>query len=493
MRALWPVLGALVILGIIFVGLAENEPETITSSTEPTETVIIPKTFQAESQEISIKPKSFQSSPEINQLEIPNQNPTIIQTADGITTDENSLIVKRYVFVGNPDRGQAFDDLGNIFAGGSNKVGRIDVVANTQITWTLPNDQIYSGQGGDTDSSGFYYFGMSDFFSGDFDISFLAKLDHNTNIFTQWQIDTQIRDIAIDSSDSVYFTENSSPSFLQKLDTDSNTITEFFFPSELSSLGTGINKIVFDSSEKIYFFSHSGDWNLVKFDPSTNALTVWSLPNDIGQSSIGVGPSGKIVFGESVIFRNKLAQLDPSTNILKEWTIPFASFPQRTVVDNEIILFGGTFSRFVPSTNTFTEWTDVETNSFLEIAPDGKIRWADGRLVGTISSPPPPPPPVDTTEVSVPPGSSTPGCEETNECYIPFSASIDVGAQVTWTNEDTAAHTVTSGTPSDGPDGTFDSSLIMAGTTFSHTFNDAGTFDYFCMVHPWQRGQVIVS
>ncbi|MCH6571973.1 MAG: hypothetical protein IH780_05365, partial [Thaumarchaeota archaeon] len=49
------------------------------------------------------------------------------------------------------------------------------------------------------------------------------------------------------------------------------------------------------------------------------------------------------------------------------------------------------------------------------------------------------------------------------------------------------------GTPSDGPDGTFDSSLFMAGTTFEHTFDEAGTYDYFCMVHPWMTGTVQVN
>ena len=91
-------------------------------------------------------------------------------------------------------------------------------------------------------------------------------------------------------------------------------------------------------------------------------------------------------------------------------------------------------------------------------------------------------------------GSSTPGCEDTNACFIPNPVTIDIGDTVTWENVDNAAHTVTSGSPADGPDGVFDSSLIMAGgATFSHTFDDAGTYDYFCMVHPWMAGTVNVE
>ncbi|AJM92075.1 plastocyanin/azurin family copper-binding protein [Nitrosopumilus piranensis] len=89
-------------------------------------------------------------------------------------------------------------------------------------------------------------------------------------------------------------------------------------------------------------------------------------------------------------------------------------------------------------------------------------------------------------------GSGGPGCEETNECYLPYSIEIFVGDTVQWDNVDTAAHTVTSGTIQDGASGMFDSSLFMAGGSFDFTFNEAGAFDYFCMVHPWMTGQVIV-
>ena len=91
-------------------------------------------------------------------------------------------------------------------------------------------------------------------------------------------------------------------------------------------------------------------------------------------------------------------------------------------------------------------------------------------------------------------GSSTPGCEETADgCFIPSTVTIDVGSTVTWENNDTAAHTATGGSAADGSSGVFDSSLIMAGSSFSHMFNSAGTFDYYCMVHPWMEGTVIVE
>ena len=99
----------------------------------------------------------------------------------------------------------------------------------------------------------------------------------------------------------------------------------------------------------------------------------------------------------------------------------------------------------------------------------------------------------ETVDVSIPAGSSSPGCEATNECYNPSEVTIDVGSEIVWTNEDTASHTVTSGTADNGPDGNFDSNLFLSGTTFSHKFEEEGTYPYFCLVHPWMAGSVIVQ
>jgi predicted secreted protein with PEFG-CTERM motif len=96
-------------------------------------------------------------------------------------------------------------------------------------------------------------------------------------------------------------------------------------------------------------------------------------------------------------------------------------------------------------------------------------------------------------DVSIPAGSQTQGCEVNNKCFDPAEVTTDVGSEVVWTNNDSAAHTVTSGTIEKGPDGIFDSSLLMAGKTFTHKFEEAGQFPYFCVVHPWMKGTIIVQ
>ena len=90
-------------------------------------------------------------------------------------------------------------------------------------------------------------------------------------------------------------------------------------------------------------------------------------------------------------------------------------------------------------------------------------------------------------------GSASPGCESTEDgCFLPSTLVKEIGLSILWPNMDSAAHTVTSGSPADGPDGYFDSSLMMVTDSFEFPFEEEGTFDYFCMIHPWMSGTVII-
>lgn len=85
-------------------------------------------------------------------------------------------------------------------------------------------------------------------------------------------------------------------------------------------------------------------------------------------------------------------------------------------------------------------------------------------------------------------------CSDTS-CFNPEKINVGVGDTVTWTNADSVGHTATSGKPSDNQTGTvFDSSLIAAGKSYtSPAFNTAGDYDYFCQVHPWMTGEIVVG
>lgn len=76
-----------------------------------------------------------------------------------------------------------------------------------------------------------------------------------------------------------------------------------------------------------------------------------------------------------------------------------------------------------------------------------------------------------------------------NFAFSPASITVKVGTTVTWTNNDSANHTVTS----DGSEDTFDSGSLATGKTFSHTFSKTGTFKYRCTFHPDMTGSVLVT
>jgi plastocyanin len=97
------------------------------------------------------------------------------------------------------------------------------------------------------------------------------------------------------------------------------------------------------------------------------------------------------------------------------------------------------------------------------------------------------------TSVSIANGASVPTNEE---FFVPGDVQIAAGSAVTWKNEDTAAHTVTSGTVQDNtptPDGSFDSGILNPGDSFPFVFDKAGEYPYYCTIHPWMTAKVTAS
>lgn len=100
---------------------------------------------------------------------------------------------------------------------------------------------------------------------------------------------------------------------------------------------------------------------------------------------------------------------------------------------------------------------------------------------------------IPTYTISIPQGSSVPGCEEIAHCFEPEEITIKVGDIIEWKNYDDAMHTVTSGGPMDGPSSLFDSGLAESDATYALKFEAPGEYPYFCMVHPWQTGMITVT
>lgn len=74
--------------------------------------------------------------------------------------------------------------------------------------------------------------------------------------------------------------------------------------------------------------------------------------------------------------------------------------------------------------------------------------------------------------------------------YSPATITVKKGSTVTWVNHDDIEHTVTS---SDDSPVSFDSGLFGKNETFSFTFDEAGTYQYYCTPHPYMKGTVVVT
>jgi len=94
-----------------------------------------------------------------------------------------------------------------------------------------------------------------------------------------------------------------------------------------------------------------------------------------------------------------------------------------------------------------------------------------------------------TTESSPAPSGEAEGSEKVEIVeftYQPDPVVVRTGGKVIWQNEDTAPHTATA------DDGSFDTGTIERGKLKSETFKQAGTYTYFCEIHPTMHGSVEV-
>ncbi|GMA50605.1 hypothetical protein GCM10025857_19620 [Alicyclobacillus contaminans] len=99
---------------------------------------------------------------------------------------------------------------------------------------------------------------------------------------------------------------------------------------------------------------------------------------------------------------------------------------------------------------------------------------------------------TDNTASSAPIQSHAVTVDIKNFAYSPETIHIMTGTTVTWRNDDSVSHTVTSGA-NQKADGVFDSKDMAHGQTFSYTFSKPGTYHYFCAYHPIMTGTVIVT
>ena len=74
-----------------------------------------------------------------------------------------------------------------------------------------------------------------------------------------------------------------------------------------------------------------------------------------------------------------------------------------------------------------------------------------------------------------------------NDAFEPHTLTISAGQTVTFTNDDDDAHTVTAN------DGSFDSKGLDTNGVWRHAFTKPGTYPYFCQLHPFMKGTIVVK
>ena len=98
---------------------------------------------------------------------------------------------------------------------------------------------------------------------------------------------------------------------------------------------------------------------------------------------------------------------------------------------------------------------------------------------------------TDTTAAEKPSGGGDTATVDMKDIqFVPQDITVKAGTTITWTNSDQVAHTVTK---EGGPGADFDSGDVDPGGTFEQTFDEPGTVDYVCEIHPGQDGTVTVK
>jgi len=132
--------------------------------------------------------------------------------------------------------------------------------------------------------------------------------------------------------------------------------------------------------------------------------------------------------------------------------------------------------------------------TLVQVIPSAYCQTVEAYDIKTVVNPPSELAAINNTladnNVTIVAGSSSPKNEN---YFVPPILHTSKGAIVTWTNEDSALHTVVSRAHAAGstfPE--FDSEYIGPNDTFKYTFSTAGTFDYYCVLHPFMKGKVVV-
>lgn len=130
-------------------------------------------------------------------------------------------------------------------------------------------------------------------------------------------------------------------------------------------------------------------------------------------------------------------------------------------------------------------WDELRRPTYTEIFDVWEIRDPLAMSVPNIQK-------FDRVKVAILQKPSPEDCKTNKPCYDPPEITIRNGGTIVWKNQDTIIHTVVSGTPENGPDGKFNFAITPQQSQ-ERLFPFAGTYTYYCSLHPWYTGTIVVS
>jgi plastocyanin len=214
----------------------------------------------------------------------------------------------------------------------------------------------------------------------------------------------------------------------------------------------------------------------------------YMIPQEVGieEPAEGISPTGPI-FSISILEGSDQEgnpDYDPDIAIVTQGhTVEWANEDSVAHTVTSAVDFGETFdSSLMGAGDVFTlDTTDLEVGEYEYLCI--VHQWMVASLVVEAAKEP--------TKVIIPEGAAIQ--EDGKIYYDPKVIDVTVGTTVVWDNADNTIHTATSGSPDTGADGVFDSDILSTGDTFEFTFADAGSYDYYCTLHPWMVGTVNVE
>ena len=368
------------------------------------------------------------------------------------------------------------------------------------------------------------------------DNNIITKFDSEGNTLTEWKVDPinnrqlECRDqIATTSNDELIVSHNSNREVI-KFDSDGNLLSTWSskyetVPSSSTKIFFKPSSIEIDSSDNLFLMDGTVDGNTQLLKLSSDGTPLSQIEIFKTFRDIEIDSSDNIHILESITSElTRFSEYDNNLQYKSSWelehTLDEFGFPISFAIDQNdnffviwsrndvgapIKIYDDQHNFIVGMENFLAEEMSQFTYRYDEkFHGGGDIKFdSNGNIylldwgIHILSSLP------DTNTIHIVSNSSNTTCAEWDSgwrpdpypaytCTLPFNAQVGVGEIITWVNRDSSGHTVTSGTPEEGPSGIFDSGFILTNDTFSFVFDSPGEYHYFDLTHPWVKGVVTV-